>query len=162
MEAVMTIVVVCLTVLPAGVVDPPASLDRTREPGEAVRRLSAEFDSAQRAAFEEVRLAKTETERSAANRAIPDRRKYARQFLELARQAKDEATVVPALVWIVRNGFRTPESDEAVRQIGEHHIRSAWIAGACVLPLGNRGVDTILPSSHDASCPIDANSGTVP
>ena len=141
MEVVSAVVTVCLLFLPAGQDDPPAGVDGARVPGEAVRRLSAEFNSAQCAAVEAARSAKTETERVTAKQAIPDRRQYAKRFLELSRNAKDEATVVPALVWVVQHGVGTPEADEAVRQIGQHHVRSEWIDGACALALGSFGDD---------------------
>ena len=74
----------------------------------------------------------------------PDYRKFDQRFLDLAREAQDEATVVDALVWVIRHpgrgsGGKTPESDEAIRQIEERFIRNGRIAGAC-WPLGTRGL----------------------
>jgi hypothetical protein len=62
---------------------------------------------------------------------MPDRRKYAQRFLTLVGKTTDEAATVDALVWIVRNAFRTPEGDEAVQKIANHYVRSDRIAGAC-------------------------------
>jgi len=56
----------------------------------------------------------------------------------LVRESNDEATAVDALVWVVRNGFRTPEGDQAVQKIAEHYLRSDRIAAVCHA-LGARG-----------------------
>jgi hypothetical protein len=108
------------------------------EPAEAVRHLSAEFESAQRSAFDIAGKAKTDAEREAANRAMPDRRKYARRFLDLVRDMDDEAATVDALVWVVRHGSRSPEGDEAVQKIAARYLRSNRIAPVCHT-LGVRG-----------------------
>ena len=104
---------------------------QTSEAAEAVRRLSAEFETTQRSALDLAAKAKTEAERKAAARAMPDRRRYAQRFLELAGERIDEAAAADALVWIVRKGFRTPEALTAVEKIADHHVRSDRIAGIC-------------------------------
>lgn len=114
---VMTFGVACL---PAWNDDLRAASHQTSETAEAVRRLSAEFESAQRSAFDLAQKAKTEAERKEADRAMPDRRKYAQRFLALASESIDEATAVDALVWVVRNGIRTPFGDQAVQKIADH------------------------------------------
>lgn len=110
---------------------------------ELFRRVLSEFDTAQQAAIDAARQAKTDKDREAANRLIPDPRRFAQRFLDLARDAKDEATIVDALVWVIRHpgrgsGGKTPESDEAVRQIGERFIRSDRITGIC-WPIAAKG-----------------------
>jgi hypothetical protein len=140
MGALVAIPVLLVAFGQLGRVDPPKGSDQEREPGEAVRQLSAEFDVAQREAVDKTRLAKTERERSAAMQALPDRRAYSRRFLELARTTNDQATAIDCLVWVGRHGFRTPESDEAVRQIAMHYLRSDRIGGICH-PLGARGAE---------------------
>lgn len=107
---------------------------QTSETAEAVRRLEAEFESAQRSAFDIARKAKTDAEKKAAMRAMPDRRKYAQRFLVLVSKTIDEVATVDALVWVVRNGFRTPEGDEAVRKIADQYICSGRIAAVCHAP----------------------------
>jgi hypothetical protein len=125
--------------LPPGNGDLQAASHQTSETVEAVRRLTAGFESAQRSAFELADKAKTEAERKEADEAMPDRRRYARRFLDLAGRTNDEATIVDALVWVVRHGSRTPEGDEAVHQIANHHLRSDRIAAVCH-SLGARGL----------------------
>jgi len=66
----------------------PPGFHQTSEPAEAVRRLSAEFESAQRSAFDMARQPKTEAERKAANQAMPDRRKYAQRFRVLEEKLR--------------------------------------------------------------------------
>jgi hypothetical protein len=132
---VMTVGVACL---PAWNDDLRAASHQSSEPAEALRRLSAEFESAQRSAFDLANKAKTEAERKEADRAMPDRRKYAQRFLALATESIDEATAVDALVWLVRNGIRTPEGDHAVQKIADHYVRSDRIAAVCH-SLGARG-----------------------
>jgi hypothetical protein len=143
MHAFMIPVAFWLSWLPAWSGDLRADCHQTSESAEAVRRLSAEFESARRSAFDLEREAKTEAEREAANRAMPDRRKYARRMLDLVSKTSDEATAVDASVWVVRNGFvrngvRTPEGDEAVLKIADHYLRSDRIAPVCHT-LGARG-----------------------
>jgi hypothetical protein len=133
---VMTFGVACL---PAWNDDLQAASHQTSEAAEAVRRLSAEFESAQRSVFKLAHKAKTETERKEADRAMPDRRKYARRFFDLISGSIDEATAVDALVWVVRNGIRSPEGDEAVQKIADHYVRSDRIAAVCH-SLGARGL----------------------
>jgi hypothetical protein len=106
---IMTLWVACL---PACDENVRTASRETSETAEAVRRLSAEFESVQRSAFDIARKAKTEAERKAAMRAMPDRRKYAQRFLSLVSETTDEAAAVDALVWVVRNGFLTPEGHE--------------------------------------------------
>ena len=62
---------------------------------------------------------------------MPDRRKYAQRFLEMARETNDASVAVDALVWVVQHGARIPEGDEAVRMIADHHLQSDRIAAAC-------------------------------
>ncbi len=81
--------------------DSPVGPRQISDTVEAIRRLSADFESAQRSAFDMAREAKTEAERRAANRAMPDRRKYAQRFLELAGKTDDEPTAVDALSCLV-------------------------------------------------------------
>jgi peroxiredoxin len=118
---------------------PAEAYDRPRENAdvETVRRLSDEFDLALRAASDAASGAKTDEDRAAARRANPNPREYARKFLDLARDAKNEPATIDALIWVVRHAGRTPECDEAVRQIGDRYIRSDRIAGAC-LPIAAR------------------------
>lgn len=118
---VMTFGVACV---PAWNDELRAASLQTGETAEAVRRLSAEFESAQRSAFDLADKATTEAERKEADRAMPDRQKYARRFLALASQSTDEATAIDALVWVVRNGIRTPEGDQAVQKIADRYVRS--------------------------------------
>jgi hypothetical protein len=132
---VMTFGVACLT---AWNDDLQAASHQTSETAEAVRRLSAEFESAQRSAFDLAHKAKTEAERKEADRATPDRRKYAQRILDLVSESIDEATAVDALAWVVRNGIRTPEGDRAVQKIADHYVRSDRIAAVCH-SLGARG-----------------------
>jgi hypothetical protein len=106
---------------------------------DAVRRLSAEFDLAERSAFDVAGQAKTEAERNAASHAMPDRRKFAQRFLEMARETNDASVTVDALVWVVQRGARIPEGDEAVRMIADHHLKSDRIAALCHA-LGARGL----------------------
>jgi hypothetical protein len=81
---VMTCGVACL---PAWNDDLRAASRQTSETAGAVRRLSAEFESAQRSAFDLAHKAKTEAERKEADRAMPDRRKYAQRFLALVSES---------------------------------------------------------------------------
>ena len=67
MGAFAMIVAFCVACLPAWNGDSGADSHQTSEPAEAVRRLSAEFESAQRSAFEIARNAKTAAERKAAD-----------------------------------------------------------------------------------------------
>jgi hypothetical protein len=131
MGAFVLIVAFGVTCLPASNVDFGAESHQTSESAEAIRRLLGEFESAQRSALDSVRKARTAAERHAADRAMPDRRKYALQFLDLVRKSNDEAATVDALVWVVRHGFRTPEGDEAVRKIADRYVRSDRIAPVC-------------------------------
>jgi hypothetical protein len=121
MDALVMIAAFWVSCLPVWAVDFGACSDQTSESAEAVRRLAAEFESAQRSAFDIALNAKTEAERKAADRAMADRRRYAQRFLELVSATTDEAAAVDALVWVVRYGFRTPESDEAVQKIAEEN-----------------------------------------
>jgi hypothetical protein len=77
MDAFMIIAASCAPCLPVWSGDLRADSDQTSKSAAAVRRLSAEFESAQRSALEIERTVKTEKERNAARRAVPDRRKYA-------------------------------------------------------------------------------------
>ncbi len=138
MDALAMIVSFWVSCLPAWNDDLQAASHQTSGSAEAVRRLSAEFESAQRSAFDLARKAKTEAERKEADRAMPDRRKYAQRFLLLASETIDEANAVDALLWVVRNGNRTPEGDQAVRKIADHYVRSDRIAAVCH-SLGARG-----------------------
>ncbi len=138
METLVTLVAIHVLWSPLGAGAPDSDPRQISESAKAVLRLSTEFESAQRRAFEGTREAKSEAERKAANRGLPDRREYARRFLDLARKASDSAAAVDALVWVVRNGARTPEGDEAVRKIAEHHLQSDRIAPVCHA-LGVRG-----------------------
>jgi len=103
-----------------------------------VRRLAAEFESARRSAFDRFESARTEAQRTAANQALPDPRKYAQRFLDLARNSNEEEDAVDALVWVVRNGFGTSEGDEAVRKLADHSLGSDRIGSVCHA-LGARG-----------------------
>ena len=138
MDSLVKILTFWIAWSPAWSDDLRTASDQTSETAEAVRRLEAEFESAQRSTFDIDRKAKTEAERKAAMRAIPDRRKYAQRFLVLVSKSIDEVATVDALVWVVRNGFRTPEGDEAVRKIADHYTRSDRIAAVCHA-LGARG-----------------------
>jgi hypothetical protein len=124
----MTLGVACL---PAWNDDLRAGSHQISETAEAFRRLSAEFESAQRFAIALANKAKTEAERKKADGAMPDRRKYAQRFLDLASRTNDEASVVDALVWVVRHASGTPEGDDAVHQIANLHLRSDRIASVC-------------------------------
>ena len=97
--------------MPAWNDDLQAASHQASGSAQAVRQLSAEFQSAQRSAFDLARKAKTEAERKEADRTMPDRRKYAQRFLLLASETIDEANAVDAPLWVVRNGNRTPEGD---------------------------------------------------
>jgi len=138
MNAFVSIVAFWVSCLPVSSIDLPVDSHQTSESAEAVRRLSAEFESAQRSGSEIERKSKTEAERTAAHRAMPDRRKFAQRFLDLVSRTNDEATAVDALVWVVRNGSRTPEGDEAVQKLADHYILSDRIAPICHA-LGARG-----------------------
>lgn len=113
---------------------PPAESNNVGRPAgdvEAFRKLSAEFDRERRAVPDRVRKAKTAEERAAAIGMTPELRRFARRFLELARVAKDDETVVDSLVWVVQYAGRTPEGDEAVRRLEAQFVGSDRIAGAC-------------------------------
>jgi hypothetical protein len=138
MDSLVIILTFWIAWSPAWNDDLRAASHQNSETAEAVRRLEAEFESAQRSAFDIARNAKTETEKKAAMRAMPDRRKYAQRFLVLVSKTIDEVATVDAMVWVVRNGFRTSEGDEAVRKISDHYIRSDRIAAVCHA-LGARG-----------------------
>jgi hypothetical protein len=138
MGAFAMIVAYCVACLPAWNGGQGADSFQSSEPAEAVRRISVEFESAQRSAFDMAQNAKTSAERKAADRAMPDRRKYGQRFLDLVRKSNDEAATVDALVWVVRHGFRTPEGDEAVQGIADRYVRSDRIAPVCHA-LGARG-----------------------
>jgi hypothetical protein len=124
--------------LPAWDSDSGADSHQTSESAEAVRWLSDEFESARRSAFDIAQNAKTAAERKAADRAMPDRRKYGHRFLDLVTKSNDEAATVDALVWVVRHGLRTPEGDEAVQKIADRYLQSDRIATLCHA-LGGRG-----------------------
>jgi hypothetical protein len=138
MNALVTMPALWVAIFVSWVANPSEGSDRSQSPAESFRRLSADFDSAQRAGFDAARRARTEEERSAAIRLMADARDFAPRFIELARRSDNEAVAVDCLVWVVRHAFRTPEDEEAVRRIAERHIRSNRIAGACQ-PLGARG-----------------------
>jgi hypothetical protein len=138
MDSLVMILTFWIAWSPAWNDDLRAAFHQTSETAEAVRRLEAEFESAQRSAFDIASKAKTEAEKKAAMRAMPDRRKYAQRFLVLVSKTIDEVATVDALAWVVRNGFRTPEGDEAVRKIADHSTRSDRIAAVCHA-LGARG-----------------------
>jgi hypothetical protein len=105
--------------------------DQSPQPAAAVRRLVAEFESAQKTALETARTATTAEERKQADRAMRDRRKYAQRFLKLSAETNDEATAVDALAWAVRIGARIPEGDEAVKRIADRYVRSDRLAAMC-------------------------------
>jgi negative regulator of replication initiation len=138
MGALVMIVAFWMSCLPVWNGDLQAVSHQTSGSAEVVRRLLVEFESAQRSAFDLARKAKTEAERKEADRAMPDRRKFAQRFLLLASETTDEANAVDALVWVVRNGIRTPEGDQAVQRIADQYVRSDRIAAVC-RPLGARG-----------------------
>ncbi len=138
MDSLVIVLTFWIAWSPAWNDDLRAASHQTSETAEAVRRLEAEFESAQQSACDIARKAKTEAQKQAAMRAMPDRRIYAQRFLALVSKTIDEVATVDALVWVVRNGFRTPEGDEAVRKIADHYIRSDRIDAVCHA-LGARG-----------------------
>src|SRR5262245_58791112 len=124
---IATRLALCLTILAPCEAEPQpgrgANPSTSPSPTESYRRLTAEFDAAQQAAFDAVRRTRTEGERTALSLTAPDPRKYARRFLELARGTDSETVAVDCLIWVVRHVSRTPEGQEAIRRIAQQHIR---------------------------------------
>src|SRR4051812_910253 len=65
---------------------------------ETLRRLSAEFEAAQKATFEQARNVKPGPDRASSARVGYDARPFARRALDLAGEARKDAVTVDALV----------------------------------------------------------------
>src|SRR5258708_5652922 len=107
--------------------------DKPKTPAEQLAALQKEYQAKRQEYFKAVREAKTNEERQgAAKEKLPNRREYAKRFMEIAEENKNAPEIAAkALAWIVSNLGDGNEADKAFELLIGQHLMSAEIVAAC-------------------------------
>jgi AhpC/TSA family len=104
--------------------------DEPKKAANPAKAIIAEFDAADKEAFNEYRKATTPEERSAALKKRPNPMEYASRLMAIAKADPKSEAGGDALIWVANMASRSADGKAALGLIIEHHAASAALTPA--------------------------------